>query len=67
MNILTNKTVWAFVALFVISGTNGVMGLIPAPYIIYVQLLVTALGAYFHIDNVNALKGQIRDLGGVPN
>jgi cysteine sulfinate desulfinase/cysteine desulfurase-like protein len=62
--LLTSKTAWTFVVLFIISGTNGVMGLIPPQYIIYIQMVLTALGAYFHVDTVNVLKGQVRSLGG---
>lgn len=67
MNILTNKTVWAFVALFVISGTNGVMGLIPAQWVPLIDAILAVAGSYFHVTTVSALKGQIRELGGVPN
>lgn len=52
-----SKTVWTFVALFIISGTNGVMNLIPAGDVIYVQGFLTFLGAFFHVDTAKALGG----------
>lgn len=51
-NIFTSRTFWSFVALFIISGTNGILGIIPDGYLPFVQLALTALGTYFHVDGV---------------
>jgi len=49
-NIFKSKTFWSAVALFVVSGTNGIMGLIPEWSVIYVQGLLTLMVSYFHLQ-----------------
>ena len=63
--LLTSKTTWAIVALFIISGTNGIMGLIPVQFSGLVQAVLGIMAVYFHVDSVQTLKGTIKSLGGV--
>lgn len=64
---VSSKTVWTIVALFVVAGTHGIEGLIPQTWVPIVEACIAILSAYFHIDHVNELKGQVRSLGGVAN
>lgn len=48
-----SKTFWTLVVTFIITGTNGIMGLIPAWSVIYVQGLLGLLATYFHVSTAN--------------
>lgn len=58
-NLLKSRTFWSVVALFIISGTNGIMGMIPEGAVVYVQGALTLIASYFHL--------QTAKLGGVKN
>ncbi len=45
-----SRTVWTVVVMFIIGGTNGIMGLIPAGSVIYVQGALSVLAAYFKLS-----------------
>lgn len=48
----TSRTFWSTVALFVVTGTNGIQGLIPAGSEIYIQGFLSFLITYFHLQGV---------------
>ncbi len=48
--IAKSRTFWTVVAMFIIGGTNGVMGLIPTGSVIYVQGALSLLATYFHVN-----------------
>jgi hypothetical protein len=50
INALQSRTVWSVVALFIVSGTNGIMGLIPVDSLIYVQGFLSILVMYFKLN-----------------
>lgn len=45
--ILKSRTVWTFVALFVLNGIEGIKDQIPAGYLPLVNGIVGLLGIYF--------------------
>lgn len=47
--ILTSRTVWTFVVLFVVNGVTGVHDLIPAGWLPAVDGLLSVLGIYFRV------------------
>lgn len=54
---LSSRTVWTVAAMFVISGTNGIMGLIPSGDIVYVQGFLSLLAVYFRLNPSQSYKG----------
>ena len=50
MQILKSRTVWTFVALFVIGGLGALDTVIPASAKPVVDLALTVLGIYFHTN-----------------
>lgn len=57
-SLLRSRTFWSIVALFVISGTNGIMGMIPENSVVYVQFLLSALASYFHLDTAKTFGAR---------
>lgn len=57
-SLFRSRTFWSIVALFVISGTNGIMGMIPAGAIVYVQFALAALASYFHLDTAKTFGAR---------
>lgn len=53
-----SKTFWTIAVTFIISGTNGIQGLLPAWSLIYVQGLLSLLAAYFHVAPMKALGAR---------
>lgn len=47
---LSSRTVWSIFALFIIGGTNGIMGLIPAEFSPYIQTALGFMAVYFKIN-----------------
>lgn len=47
---LRSKTVWTIVVMFIIGGTNGIVGLIPESSVIYVQGVLSLLAMYFKVN-----------------
>lgn len=50
VKILKSRTVWAFVALFVINGITGVRDLIPAAWLPLIDAILGLIGIYFRIS-----------------
>lgn len=48
--LATSRTVWTIVAMFVIGGVNNVASFVPAADLVYVNLGLSALAMYFHIN-----------------
>lgn len=48
--ILKSRTVWTALAMFIVAGTHGIEGLIPASSVPYVEAFLTFLVGYFHIN-----------------
>lgn len=49
MKIITSRTVWTFVALFIINGIEGVRDLIPVGLLPVIDAVLTILGIYFRV------------------
>jgi len=50
MKILKSRTVWSIVAMFIISGFDGIMGFIPAGYLPVINGALSMLAVYFKIN-----------------
>jgi len=44
--------------MFVVSGTNGIMGLIPDWSVIYVQTGISLLATYFHLETAKTFGAR---------
>ena len=50
MKLLTSRTVWTFIALFVFHGLQETKPLVPVDYQVWVDLILTVLGLYFRAN-----------------
>lgn len=48
---LRSRTVWAGVALFVLSGFHGVQDLLPTATVMPIEAILTFLVAYFRVNS----------------
>lgn len=57
-SLFRSRTFWSTVALFVVTGTNGIMGMLPANSLIYVQGVLSIMIAVFHLDTAKTFGAR---------
>ena len=57
-SFLRSKTFWTIVVTFIITGTNGIEGLLPAGSVIYIQAVLSMLATYFHTSTAIAFGAR---------
>lgn len=48
--VIGSRTIWTVVAMFIIGGVNNVASFIPSGDMVYVNLILSGLAMYFHVN-----------------
>lgn len=52
-----SKTFWTMVIIFIINGYSAISGQVPSGYDFIINIILTALASYFHLQTGKSVSG----------